>query len=335
VSDIPPKVSVCLITYQHVRFIAQAVESVLAQRTNFPFELVIGEDESTDGTREIVQRYAEQHPDRIRLHLHSRANNIAYGNRATGRHNFVHNLRSARGEFIALLDGDDYFTDPEKLQRQVDYLETHPECSVCFHRVRTVDQNGEPLAAAEQELPKPRFTLDDLLARDFAPPTASVMFRRGLFGEFPEWYFRCPVGDFPLHVLNGIHGDFGFIDREMAAYRVHAGAMWSAQLDYATSAEERKRGYERKVTQLDGVIHLYEMLCDIGLAPRQVGILRENIAFHHLLAARLLCGNEQWSALRQRLRQLLRARPWPERVRWREVGLLLLKAHAPVLVRKG
>ena len=98
-----PKVSVCVQAYNHASYIAQALDSVLMQETDFDFELIIGEDESSDGTREICIRYAEQHPDRIRLFLRSREDVIYINGRATGRYNFVENLRAARGEYIALL----------------------------------------------------------------------------------------------------------------------------------------------------------------------------------------------------------------------------------------
>src|SRR5690606_24113344 len=121
------KLSVCIQTYNHAPYIAQALDSVLMQETDFDFEILLGEDESTDGTREICQEYARQHPDKIRLFLNSRENVIYINGRPTGRWNFMNNLRHVRGEYVALLDGDDYWTDPRKLQKQVDVLDASPE----------------------------------------------------------------------------------------------------------------------------------------------------------------------------------------------------------------
>ena len=121
-----PKVSVVMLTYNHEKFIAQAIESVLIQRTNFPIELVVGEDCSTDGTREIVRRYAAARPDIIRLVFHEK-NVGAYENGQDV-------LAACQGEYIALLEGDDYWTSPDKLQRQADYLDAQPACALCFHR---------------------------------------------------------------------------------------------------------------------------------------------------------------------------------------------------------
>ena len=128
------KVSVHMITYNHERFIAQAIEGVLMQQTDFAVELVIGEDCSTDGTRAIVRRYGERYPERIRLLLQER--NLG------ARANALATLNACRGQYIALCEGDDYWTDPTKLQKQVDFLESHPECSLCFHRVLVVYEDG-------------------------------------------------------------------------------------------------------------------------------------------------------------------------------------------------
>lgn len=321
-----PKVSVSLITYNHAPYIAKAIESVLTQRTTFPFELVIGEDESSDGTREIVQRFGEQYPERIRLHLHSRAANISYKGRPTSRRNFVNNVQSARGEYIALLDGDDYWTDPEKLQRQADFLDSHAECGTCFHRVAVVDEKDQRLPAeSEIRVLQPDYDLADLLNRKFLMHTGSVMFRRGLFADFPDWYYECPVSDFPLHVLNGLRARYGLVDREMGAYRVHAGGIWS------TSAEGDPRAnpeHQRKLRQLVAVTHLYETLLT-GIAPTCSAELRNGITFYHYQTAHLLRRIEDWPALREMAWKVLQARPLPADVPILRVLALLVQGYLP------
>src|SRR4051812_38123651 len=174
-----PKVSVSLITYNHAPFIAQCIESILAQRTTFPVELLIGEDDSSDGTREIVRRYAEAHPEQIRAFFHKPNRQNPPRRPVPGMLNSVNNLRSARGDYIAMLDGDDYWIDPLKLQAQADYLDAHPGCSTCFHRVVKIDAAGQPIEAqhAKPTLPD-ELSLQGFLQRKFAMPTASVMFRR-------------------------------------------------------------------------------------------------------------------------------------------------------------
>ena len=121
-----PLVSICVQTYQHVDFIKDCLDGILKQETSFPFEILLGEDASTDGTREICLEYAEKYPDKIRLFLHHRENNIKINGKPTGRFIFLYNMFSARGKYIALCEGDDYWTDPLKLQKQVGFLEKIP-----------------------------------------------------------------------------------------------------------------------------------------------------------------------------------------------------------------
>lgn len=213
------KVSVAMITYNHERFIAQAIEGVLMQQTDFAVELVIGEDCSTDGTRAIVRRYGERYPERIRLLLPER--NL-------GAHaNAVATSNVCRGKYIALCEGDDYWTDLFKLQKQVDFLEAHPECAICFHNVTVVyadQRHGSHYFCPPDQ--KEISTLEDLLVSNFIP-TCSVIYRRGLFGEIPSWFNELAITDWPLHVLNAQYGHIGYIDEVMAAFRLHAGGVWS------------------------------------------------------------------------------------------------------------
>jgi glycosyltransferase involved in cell wall biosynthesis len=324
-----PKVSVSLITYNHAPFIEQAIEGVLRQKTNFPIELVIGEDESSDGTREIVRRYADAHPELIRAHFHSRSSNISYQGRATGRHNFVNNLRSARGEYIALLDGDDYWIDPNKLQQQVDFLDSHPACSTCFHRVSVVDVAGKELRQSPVVGPdQSTYTVSDLLRRRFFTNAPSVMFRRGLFGDFPEWYFRVPVGDFALHVLNGMKGDFGFLNRVMSAYRVHGGGIWSLGTTDETHVDHQSIMDQRRLRQMLGAVHLYEILNE-ELAPRFANEFRESIAFYAHEAAHILRRTKDWPALRNIMPKVWKSRPFPPEVPLVSALALTIQGYLP------
>jgi glycosyltransferase involved in cell wall biosynthesis len=119
-----PLVSVNMITYNHAPYIAQAIEGVLQQKTNFPFELVIGEDCSTDGTREIVFEYQKKYPDIIRV--------ITSDQNVGAKKNGYRLRKACRGKYIAFCEGDDYWHHPGKLQKQADYLESHPECGLVY-----------------------------------------------------------------------------------------------------------------------------------------------------------------------------------------------------------
>jgi len=215
-----PRVSVVMITYNHERFIAQAIESAVNQQTDFPYEIVIGEDCSTDGTARIVRDYQARYPTLIRALLRTR--NL-------GAHqNFMDTLRNARGEYIALLEGDDYWTDPRKLQKQVEFLDRHPECSTCFHPalVKCEDvQYPQPTIGSDA---KDFSTLEDILEVNFVP-TLSIMFRARLVATFPDWYHEMPMGDWPLLILLAQHGKLGCIREVMGTYRAHSGGIWSSR----------------------------------------------------------------------------------------------------------
>lgn len=213
------KVSVAVTTYNQELFISEAVDSVLTQEVNFAYEIVIGEDCSTDNTRNIVVGYQEKHPDKIRLLLQEKN----WG----GKRNWIQVLKACQGEYIALLDGDDYWTSPHKLQKQVDFLDNHPECAIGFHDATMFYEDGSrgPVNCCRADL-KEISTLVDLVAENFIP-TCATMFRSGLFGEFPDWFHTAPVGDWPLHILNAQHGKIGYINEVMAAYRIHPGGVHS------------------------------------------------------------------------------------------------------------
>jgi glycosyltransferase involved in cell wall biosynthesis len=214
-----PKVSVLMITYKHERFIAQALESVLMQEVDFPFEVVVGEDNSPDGTLKVVEEYRRQHPDKIRLIARER--NLGSGN-------FVETYAACRGKYVAILEGDDYWTSSEKLQVQADALDARADWVLCFHGVQVVHDDGrEP----QYMFPPGRrevFTLDDLLRSNFIP-TCSTMFRNRMVVRFPEWYASLAMGDWPFYILLAQHGQLGYLDRVMGTYRVHRGGIWTSK----------------------------------------------------------------------------------------------------------
>lgn len=226
----PPRVSILVTTYNQEQLISQAVDSILSQEVNFRYEIVIGEDASTDRTREIVVELGKQHPDKIRVLLRNpeEANRDRHIGLA-GKINYLTALRECRGEYIAILDGDDYFTAPHKLQRQVDFLDTHPECVICFHNVAAIYGDGnagpETLCSPAQ---KAITGVEDLLWGNFIP-ACSIMYRREPLLEIPDWFLTAKMGDWPLNILKAQHGKIGYIDEVMAAYRVHAAGIWTVR----------------------------------------------------------------------------------------------------------
>ncbi len=220
-----PLVSVCVQTYRHAAFIEQCLNSILEQKTSFPFEIILGEDESDDGTREICVRMAESHPDKIRLFLRSRKDVIYIDGKATGRYNFKANVAAASGKYIAMCEGDDYWTDELKLQKQVDFLEQNPDYSICFHKVQIL-KSGRLCDDYITKVPGSESGITDLAKGNYIH-TPSVMFKSGL--SFPVWFDEVLAGDYALHMLNALRGKIYCINEVMAVYRIHQGGMWSEQ----------------------------------------------------------------------------------------------------------
>jgi glycosyltransferase involved in cell wall biosynthesis len=216
--DRVPIVSVLMLTYNHERFIEQAIKSVLMQVTNFPIELVIGEDCSTDGTREIVKRYAAVYPQIVRPLLHEK--NI-------GVHaNLDAVLNSCTGSYIATLEGDDYWTSPHKLQKQVDFLELHPDHTLCGTRFVNIQGDNPTTTSDESPAEKESGTLEDLLRWNYLL-TCTVVYRAGLVPTLPDRFKKVRNPDMVFWALLAEHGRVGFINEVMAAYRLHNGGVWS------------------------------------------------------------------------------------------------------------
>lgn len=215
------KVSVIMLAYNHEKFIAQAIEGVLMQQTNFEYELVIGEDFSPDKTRQICLDYEAKFPDKVRVL--KREKNLGGG----GQPNFIDCYKNTSSStYVALCEGDDYWTSPHKLQKQVDFLEKSTDFAMCFHNTEVVFfEENQPSYRLNEDLTKDIFTLDDLIGEDeiWFMATASIMYRRAAIGNLPDWFVKTKSGDIPLHILAARNGKIKYINELMAAYRKHAG----------------------------------------------------------------------------------------------------------------
>jgi glycosyltransferase involved in cell wall biosynthesis len=252
------KLSVAMITYNHEQFIGQAIESVLAQTVNFDYELVIGEDCSTDGTRRVVLDFQRRYPDRI-VALSSERN-------LGVMRNFARTIAVCRGSYLALLEGDDYWICTDKLQRQVDFLEANPSWAICCTRAQVKNeakidssklrvQTGTVFPArpdsprsTEEDLSgllpvTPRaagtYTLDDLLMENFIP-TCTVVYRWDTPIRLPSSFAKLNLGDLPLHVMVAGHNKIELLDDCTATYRIHPGGSWSAR-DRTSQLRENTR----------------------------------------------------------------------------------------------
>ncbi|GAB3941895.1 glycosyltransferase [Spirosoma harenae] len=292
-----PKVSVLIITYNQKKFIRQAIDSVLAQKTTFPIEILVGDDFSTDGTREIIQEYERQYPGLVIGVLHPR--NMG----KNGGINFLETLKLAKGEYYALIDGDDYLTDPLKLQKQADLLDAHPDYSMTFHNAEIIYEDGSPSYILNGDDMKPFYTVDDLIGEDeiWFMATSSTMYRNNI-KEYPAWFRESTSGDIPRLILKAKLGKIGYIPDVMSVYRKNrAGASFHDN--------ERDEAFLRNRIQMYSNINK-------ELDYRYDTVLRRNIARYYrmMLDAKQYEGS-YFRRARLALKYLLMAKPDKEKTK--------------------
>lgn len=214
-----PLVSICCTTYNHEKFIAQAIEGFLLQQTDFEFEIVIGEDCSTDSTAQIIKEYELKYPNKFRVYYNSPNIGVTP--------NWKQTLNACKGEFIAICEGDDYWTNPHKLSKQVSFLQNNPDFTVCFHCPIIYDEltNQFTEDSRVKELPDIT-TIDDLALANYIHSN-TVVYRNNkeVLLQFNE--IDTPIADFVFSMLNAKYGKIMKLDDAMAVYRIHNGGVWS------------------------------------------------------------------------------------------------------------
>ncbi len=259
------KVSVCVVTYNHEKFVSKMLDSILAQQTNFDFEIIVGDDLSKDNTRLILIDYQRRYPQKIKLLLHDK--NLGLN----GKFNALATFAASKGEYIAQLDGDDYWTSPHKLQNQVNMMDANPGYSACFHNAQAIyeDLTAEPHLV--NWIHKSVFNLGDLIGEDELCfiATSSLMFRREDFARNPdpEWSNKSTSGDIPRNIMLAKRGPIGYIDEVMSVYRKNKGGASFADNHYGA----------------DFLFNRIEMYSNINqeLDYKFDGILKKNIATYY------------------------------------------------------
>jgi glycosyltransferase involved in cell wall biosynthesis len=205
-----PLVSVAITSFNSEDWLSRAVDSVLQQRTSFPLEIVIGDDASQDATVSVANSYRKRYPQMIVVV--ERSKNVGI------QRNYYETFEQCRGKFIAWLDADDYWTDPDKLTVQVGTMESDESINACCHFVRWVSNTGELVRDRYPSIGPGRYGLEEILRHNFLP-SPSVMFRNGIHRNLPDWYFDlAPTTDWPIWVLAALSGSIVLLDRVMADY---------------------------------------------------------------------------------------------------------------------
>lgn len=220
--DTKPLVSISCITYNHAKFIKECLDGFLIQMTKFPVEILIHDDASTDGTDNIIRDYAERFPKLITPIIQVE-NQHSKGVRVSTTYNWPR----AKGKYVALCEGDDYWNDSLKLQKQIDILEARDDVSMVFHAVDFIDENGLIGPDTITIVPKNYESLTDMATKGNYVHTPSVVYRN-IIPCWPIEFNRTPIGDYCLYNLLLEIGNAHFINEKMGVYR-HGTGTWSSQ----------------------------------------------------------------------------------------------------------
>lgn len=225
-STMPPFVSVICTTFNHEAYIEDAIRGFLRQKTNFPFEIIIHDDASTDNTRRIIKYYADAYPILIKAILQD------INQYRLGKKPIPLSAGYSKSPYLALCEGDDFWIDESKLQRQLDEMQKHPECDVSFHSATVLHPGGELTPIADYSEYVSIIPPEKIISADGAfCPTASLVLKRKIFDRLPDWFYeKAPVGDYYLQVFGALSGGALYLPPAMAVYRAFASNSWSSSL---------------------------------------------------------------------------------------------------------
>jgi len=277
-------VSVLMITYNHENFIRESIEGVLMQKTDFKVELIIGEDCSTDNTRSIVVDYADKYPEIVKPQLPKINRGM--------QNNFLSIVNAAKGKYIAICEGDDYWTDPYKLQKQVDFLEANLEYTICFHPVICLNEakpeQNHIFPQLNDQFTIDKMTVDYLVERNFIQ-TNSVLLRKmtpSIYEAFPN---DILPGDWYLFLLHAKYGKIAYINEPMSVYRIHEGGIWYGDPIYNHAIKRRafidkvNLLFESKYNKIleQKVKQFYSHIFNSCVARNDFSKLKELVSIYH------------------------------------------------------
>ncbi|WP_321369243.1 glycosyltransferase [uncultured Draconibacterium sp.] len=269
-----PIVSICCTVYNHEKFLEDTFNGFLSQEVDFPIEIVINEDCSSDSSAEIIRKYEQLYPHIVKP-VYQSVNQYSLGKKPLTQ--LV--LPRAKGKYIAICEGDDYWTDPKKLQIQVDEMEKRPECQMSFHPAQKLNQQtGELFTISRHHKENKIIDPKNIIKADGGYcPTASLMFRKKIIDNLPDLVYDAPVGDYFLQVLGSIADGALYIDRVMSVYRTETGIGWKDRLD---NLDRKKIFVDNYITSIEELNeYLKFVFCDSFMYLKSKIYLRYAIQF--------------------------------------------------------
>ena len=230
-NKVEPIVSIVCNTFNHELYIQDAIEGFLMQKTTFPIEILLHDDASNDKTTNIIKEYEAKYPHLIKP-IYQKDNQ--YLQRTKIGPNFQY--PRVKGKYIAICEGDDYWTDPNKLQKQVTFLEANPDFTICCHNAHIINEDGILTDSLKKIKSAKTFFIEDLAVKNFihTPTVVFRVFKRNLNHSL---LLKVPVGDYTIHLLNAKYGKIYYMPDYMATYRKHAGGIWSKRNKYEKSGK--------------------------------------------------------------------------------------------------
>ena len=215
-----PKMSALLVTYNQEHYVRAALDGVLMQKTDFDVEIIIADDYSTDATPAIIADYANKHPNIRVLPNHEGHIGIT--------RNFQRGFAASRGTYIAVLEGDDYWINPNKLKIVSGFLDQHQQCSFCFHRMIKHDETSDKATVYPiQTTPSHFFTASDLAKANSVGGFSTCTYRREVINSLNPELWKMKVREWPFNIVVATHGPAGYIPEILSVYRAHPGGIWS------------------------------------------------------------------------------------------------------------
>ena len=240
-------VSISCLTYNHEDYIEEAIESFLAQKTTFKYEILIHDDASTDRTTQIIKKYEKKYPGLIKP-IYQTENQYSKKVKVP-----EFNRKRAQGRYIAICEGDDYWIDPYKLQKQIEYMEKNSNCSACVHAAIKIDAETKRIVGEIRPGKKSRYySIEEIIVGGGALFATNSIVYRNSFKQLPEFYYKAPVGDYPLMIYLAIIGDVYYIDDYMSVYRIGIDNSWTKR-NLENSIEKRINHFEEVEIMLNKI----------------------------------------------------------------------------------
>lgn len=267
-------VSIRCMTFNHKSYIQQCLDGFVKQKTNFPFVAIVVDDASTDGELEVLWDFINNELDTISIQKGETDDFVrVVAPHKTNKHCFFifvllkynhYSIRKAKvpyfkgweekTKYFAICEGDDYWTDPYKLQKQVDYLEAHPECTLVCNRTKRYSEKVNRYLSDSSCLEKDGcLKVEDVIRKGgLYIPTCSIVYRKELKDNYPDYCNQCHVGDYPLQIMAAMKGKIYYINDSMSVYRVENSNSWVGRQNYLCGFEKRKNGVVSEIRMLEG-----------------------------------------------------------------------------------